>query len=318
MLVNISNIKINPGRREVRSEDVEKLSKSMSEVGLLNPITITPGHILIAGNHRLEAAKILGWTEIECTVCDVSGLLAELAEIDENFVRKNLSPIEFGDLLLRRKEIYEELHPETKAGNAQAAGMNKAVGNNVAAKSATTLSFVEDTATKIGISPRTVRERIQTAKNLTPKAKNIIQRSDTDITKTDALKLSRLEPEQQEEAATQLSTGEISSVDEYKKPYSLGGKRYATFEESVADLKNADKDASYTPDTLLAGLDGFIDSFNRDFAWYSMPMCTEVFPKINQEQYDYIKERFAGVISDIEELLRDMERSMNSEEKQKE
>ena len=41
---------------------------------------------------------------------------AELAEIDENFVRKNLSIIDFGNLLLRRKEIYEILHPETKQG----------------------------------------------------------------------------------------------------------------------------------------------------------------------------------------------------------
>ena len=118
MLVSIREIKVNSGRRNTEPESVKDLAKSISEVGLLNPITITADHTLIAGRHRLEAAKLLGWTEIECTVCDVSGLLTELAEIDENFVRVNLSPIEFGDLLLRRKEIYEELHPETKAGNA--------------------------------------------------------------------------------------------------------------------------------------------------------------------------------------------------------
>ena len=116
MLVPICEIKINPGRRKVEAKDVQDLAKSISQVGLLNPITVTPDHTLIAGNHRLEAAKLLEWTEIECTVCDVSGLLVELAEIDENFVRVNLSPIEFGDLLLRRKEIYEALHPEAKHG----------------------------------------------------------------------------------------------------------------------------------------------------------------------------------------------------------
>ena len=115
MLVPISEIKINSGRRNTDPDGVKDLAKSISEVGLLNPITITADKTLIAGCHRLEAAKMLGWTEIECTVCNVSGLQAELAEIDENFVRTNLSPIEFGDLLLRRKEIYEELHPETKA-----------------------------------------------------------------------------------------------------------------------------------------------------------------------------------------------------------
>ena len=63
----------------------------------------TSSYTIIAGIHHLEAAKLLGRTEIECTVCDVRGLLAELAEIDETFVRVNLSPIEFGGLPFRRK-----------------------------------------------------------------------------------------------------------------------------------------------------------------------------------------------------------------------
>ncbi len=313
MLVSINKIKVNPGRREVEAKDINDLAKSISEIGLLNPITVTPDHALIAGLHRLEAAKLLGWTEIECTVSDLSGLMAELAEIDENFMRVNLSPIEFGDLLLRRKEIYEELHPETKSGVSQAVGMNTAIGNNVTALSATTLkSFVEDTAEKLNLSPRTIREKIQTAKNLTPAAKNLVH--DNKFGYKDALKLSRLEPPQQEEAATQLAAGEIRSVDEYKKPYSLGGKRYATFEESVADLKNPNKDATYTADTLLAGMDGFIDDFHHNFSWYSTPMCTVAYPQVNREQLEYIKKRFAGVVTEIEKLLQDIERSMNIEE----
>ena len=32
-------------------------------------ITIDQEHTLVAGLHRLEAAKRLGWTEIECNVC---------------------------------------------------------------------------------------------------------------------------------------------------------------------------------------------------------------------------------------------------------
>lgn len=41
--------------------------------------------------------------------------LAELAEIDENIVRTALSVIKYGELLERRKEIYEVLHPEIRA-----------------------------------------------------------------------------------------------------------------------------------------------------------------------------------------------------------
>ena len=79
VLVQISEIKINPGRREARTEDIRELADSISELGLLNPITLDCGHILIAGLHRLEAAKLLGWPEIECTVSGLEGLQAELA-----------------------------------------------------------------------------------------------------------------------------------------------------------------------------------------------------------------------------------------------
>ncbi len=114
MKIAISEIKVNPGRREADLNGISELAQSISKVGLLNPITIDPDHTLIAGLHRLEAAKRLEWTEIECTVCGLEGLHAELAEIDENVVRTALSTIEYGELLERRREIYESLHPETK------------------------------------------------------------------------------------------------------------------------------------------------------------------------------------------------------------
>ena len=312
MLVPISEIKIASGRRNAEPDGVKDLAKSISEVGLLNPITITADRTLIAGRHRLEAAKLLGWTEIECTVNDLNGLLAELAEIDENFVRTNLSPIEFGDLLLRRKEIYEELHPETKATYDGGSFRGNLYEEVVADKmSATTKSFIDDTADKLGVTPRTVRREIQTAKNLTPTAKEIILSTDNHITKKAALDLSRLAPDQQEQAATQLATGEIHSMNEYQKPYSIGGKQFSSLEESIADLKNPNKDASYTPGTLLADMDGLIDRFHRDFAWYDMSQCTIVFPEIKREQFDYITKRFATITSAIEEMLQKIERSIN-------
>lgn len=310
MLVKIADIKIEPGRREVEPNDALGLSKSISEIGLLNPITITADYTLIAGMHRLEAVKLLGWTEIECTVSDLNGLRAELAEIDENFVRTSLSPIEFGDLLLRRKEIYQMLHPETKAtydGGTFRGNQHKVVTAEI---SPTTKSFVQDTAEKLGVSPRTIETQIQTAKNLTPATKKIIRGADAKVTKTDTLKLSRLGPEEQEEAATQLVTGEIKSVDEYQKPYSEDDTVFATLEEAIADLKNPNKDSRYTPDLLLSDIDNFIERFQQDMEWYDMPMFDEVIPQISRIQLDYVKERFATIPARIEVLLRRMERSI--------
>ena len=145
MLVPISEITVNPGRREAAPGDVKELADSILEVGLINPIMVDQTHTLIAGLHRLEAMKLLGRTEIECTVSDLDGLQVALAEIDENFVRKDLSDDEFRELLLRRKEIYESLHPETRAtydGGTFRGNQHQKV---VAAKNAaTTKSFVQD------------------------------------------------------------------------------------------------------------------------------------------------------------------------------
>lgn len=167
--------KINPGRREA----VRELADSISVVGLLNPTTVDRGHGLIAGLHCLEAPKLLGWTEIECNVSSLEGLQAELAEIDEKFIRTDLDTVEFGKLFLRRKEIYEVLHPRTKNGGDRKSERIR----RRAARSDSDKSFVQDTADKLGISPRSVEEKIQIARDITPKAQKIIQNANCKIRK---------------------------------------------------------------------------------------------------------------------------------------
>lgn len=352
MQINIDTIQVNSGRREALPDAVRELADSISAVGLLNPITVDRDYILIAGLHRLEAAKLLGWEEIECNVSSLEGLQAELAEIDENFVRADLETVEFGKLLLRRKEIYEMLHPETKCGVSQANAMNRAQGKNVSERGASTLkSFARDTADKLGISPRSVEEKIQIARDITPAAQEIIQGTERKIKKKDLLKLSRMEPEQQEHAAAQLAAGAIKSADEFQPsappkqtepawepeplpkpkqdakpkqtagtateppatpavPYTLGDKHYDTLEESIADLKNPDKDCSYTPDTLLADIDGFVQTFHKGFAWYHDPFCTVVFPHISKVQFEFVRQRFESISSAMADLLNQMERTI--------
>ena len=200
MQMKISEIKINPGRRDTQQRNVEELARSIAAVGLMNPITVTQDNTLIAGLHRLEAVKLLGWTEIECVVSEADGLQAELAEIDENFVRAGLSHRELGDLLLRRKELYEAIHPETRQGQRNGQTVKNDNLTFLAAK-----PFSEDTADKLGVSKRTVERLVQTAANLTPEAKKTIRDAGDKITKGAALKISRLPPDQQEEAAAILT-----------------------------------------------------------------------------------------------------------------
>ena len=210
MKVKISNIKINPGRREAAPEAIEELARSIAAVGLMNPITVTQDNTLIAGLHRLEAAKLLGWTEIECNSIGMSSLQAELAEIDENIVRTRLSRQELGEQFLRRKEIYEMLHPETRQGMR-----NGQTVKNAKLASLETKSFAQDTAEKTGMSKRTVSRLLQIANNMTQDAKRIVQASD--IPQDTALKISRLPSDQQAEAASLLAAGTVQSVEQYRQ-----------------------------------------------------------------------------------------------------
>lgn len=75
--------------------------------------------------------------------------------------------------------------------------------------------FSQDTAEKMGVSPRTVERHVQIGENLTSETKEILRGANTKITKQNLTKLSRLEPEQQTEAAKRLTEGAIKSVDEY-------------------------------------------------------------------------------------------------------
>jgi N6-adenosine-specific RNA methylase IME4 len=68
------------------------LAASMAALGLLHPIVILADGELVAGARRLAAAVLLGWTDIPVTVVDLDDVLR--AEVDENIVRRDLTPSE--------------------------------------------------------------------------------------------------------------------------------------------------------------------------------------------------------------------------------
>ena len=131
MLIQISKITIGPDRPPADPAHVKKLIDSMGKIGILASITVNDDLRLIAGLHRLEAARVMGWTEIDCIICHLHGMEAELAELDEDVIRKDISGVLFGERLMRRKAVYEALYPETKAGTAQAFAMHQTMGHNV-------------------------------------------------------------------------------------------------------------------------------------------------------------------------------------------
>jgi ParB family transcriptional regulator, chromosome partitioning protein len=47
--------------------DIRSLARSIQEIGLLHPVVIRPDGKLIAGERRLGALKLLGWTKVPVT-----------------------------------------------------------------------------------------------------------------------------------------------------------------------------------------------------------------------------------------------------------
>lgn len=91
MLVNISEIKV---KHRVRKDlgDIDSLKDSLRRYGLLNPITIDSKYRLIAGERRLEAAKALGWTNINAVIINNLTPLTKLElELEENNQRKEFT-----------------------------------------------------------------------------------------------------------------------------------------------------------------------------------------------------------------------------------
>jgi ParB-like chromosome segregation protein Spo0J len=145
--------------RALRDENVTALAQSMTDQGLLQPIVVRPnedgGYDPIAGIHRLEAAKKLNWTMINCVVLDdIDADQAELIEIDENLIRAELSPAQRAMHIGKRKKLYEKLYPETKATKAGGPGRAKnrrQNGDDIAER------FTKDTARKSNRPERTIQ-----------------------------------------------------------------------------------------------------------------------------------------------------------------
>jgi len=67
MKVKVSSLKHHPMNKEIYDlSSIDELMESISEVGLLQPLTIdTRNQVISSGNRRFESIKRLGWNEVE-------------------------------------------------------------------------------------------------------------------------------------------------------------------------------------------------------------------------------------------------------------
>jgi ParB family transcriptional regulator, chromosome partitioning protein len=216
--------------RRIRNDKVQALVESIREIGLQSPISLravpckdgvpTPhcyqGHTyhLVAGEHRLQACKVLGWKEIPALILEGDEAICRLWEIDENLVRAELTEMERAEHLRERKVWYEELHKQTKHGGDRKSEewhkSSRQLGDLNGAP-----SFVEDTAAKTGMSERDVERCVRRAEAIAPEVKEAIHDMPEIADKGVELDaLAAVEPEEQKAAVEAVKSGKARNVRE--------------------------------------------------------------------------------------------------------
>lgn len=215
MEIAISKIVTGERRRTVDASSAAQLAHSITQIGLLNPITVVSengSYRLLAGAHRLEAYRILERETIPANIVEAGALESELIEIDENLIHNPLSKLEQGEHLQRRNEILEAMGARREVGRYPSNG-----------DTVSPLKTTADIAAEIGISERGAQRLTQAARDIIPEVKDAIRDTKAADSTTLLLDLSRLDKEQQEEVVEKIEQGATprDAVDEVKKPHVL-------------------------------------------------------------------------------------------------
>lgn len=197
-LINPFDVRVGDRLRDIDQSWVDQLKESIQEIGLTTPITVAQDLTLVAGLHRLVACKALDMKQIPALIVKLDELRTELAEIDENLIRNELSVLERSDHLARRKEIYEALHPETRRGAAPGKPGKKGHSKDPDSGSLPA-SFIDDTATRTGRSRTVVAEEVQIAKSIAPDVKERLRGTAVADRKQDLITIAQLPAEKQRE-----------------------------------------------------------------------------------------------------------------------
>jgi len=256
MNIKINDVVISSRKRKLNEDKVKELAESMNLLGQLEPITITKDNVLIAGWHRLEAAKLLGWDEIKAELFDGNEIECELAEIDENLMRNDLTVLEQGEHLARRQELIGF----SKGGDRKSDKFQKAT---------VALRSTKEIAQEIGISEKSMKNRMQAARNIVPEVKEAIRNTEIANSTTQLLQLARLAPAEQIEVARNITDGVSSIAD---------AVRQVKKAQVIANLENVEAQEAKK-------IEGVYDVIVIDPPWPMKKIERDVAP--NQVEFDY-------------------------------
>ena len=133
--IPVDNIDPNPRQPRTRFDDesLEGLAASIREVGILQPIVVGPAdtdgrHVLVAGERRLRASRMVGMVEIPAVVRESDEATHRAESLIENVQREDLGPLEEAEAYRALMEDFDMRHEDV----AQRVGKSRsAVTNSV-------------------------------------------------------------------------------------------------------------------------------------------------------------------------------------------
>lgn len=194
-LIPVDQILVEDRLRSVNPDHAALIAESFRTNGQMTPIEVRRDEagkfVLVAGAHRLAAARLAEMDQIAASITDADEDQARLREIDENLCRRDLTELDRATFLAERKAVWIRLNPETAV-----------VGRK---KLKTNLSliptFAEDAAERLGLSPRSVDRAIRRSIALRDDVKALLAHSKWADNGAVLDGLSKLSPDDQYKAA---------------------------------------------------------------------------------------------------------------------
>lgn len=195
-------------RRKLDEDNVQIIATSIEESTLFNPILVTSDYKIIAGMHRLAAMILLEKKEIPCIIIKKDEDITDIIRIDENLIRGDLHYIDKAKQLKRRKEIYENLYPETKKDMFKGNRYTGSLAGDI-------FSFTKNAAKKINVSRRTIERYIYLGERLTPEIEEILR--EEYLSQKEAFLLVDMDEEIQKQIIEKIKNGDIKRPSDFVK-----------------------------------------------------------------------------------------------------
>ena len=97
-------------REKLSQEHLKEIKESLARDGQWNPIIVRPegdSYVLISGHYRLQAARELGWIEIEAILKDIEEEDAVFLSLKTNLLGENMSEMEEARVIKKILDKYE-------------------------------------------------------------------------------------------------------------------------------------------------------------------------------------------------------------------